>query len=291
MNIKTWLDKETPNLSQCLAAINCQHLPAHAISPAGRNKVLQIVQCLRCSLFPGVFEEGDSPQPAGRCLNRVAYELYELLQDILPEDRQKQAREITTGFISSLPAILELLIKDIQAAYAGDPAADSLEDVLLSYPSITAIMIHRLAHHLYRQEVPLIPRIMNEYAHQNTGIDIHPGAQIGESFFIDHGTGVVIGGTTTIGNQVKLYQGVTLGALSFDLDAEGNPVKGGKRHPDIEDGVIIYSGATILGGETRIGHHSVIGGNVWLTHSVPPHSRVYNAQPEPMIKIKDNEKT
>lgn len=288
MNIKTWLDKECPNISQHLAAINCQHLSAHAISPAGRNKVLQIIQCLRCSLFPGVFEEGESPQPAGRCLNRIAFELYELLLDILPEDRQKQAREITVGFVSSLPAILELLIKDIQAAYAGDPAADSLEDVLLSYPSITAIMIHRLAHHLYRQEVPLIPRIMNEYAHQNTGIDIHPGAQIGESFFIDHGTGVVIGGTATIGNQVKLYQGVTLGALSFDLDAEGNPVKGGKRHPDIEDGVIIYAGATILGGETRIGHHSIIGGNVWLTHSIPPHSRVYNAQPEPRIQTKDS---
>ena len=145
-------------------------------------------------------------------------------------------------------------------------------------------MIYRFAHVLYSLCVPVIPRIMTEYAHQRTGIDIHPGATIGRRFFIDHGTGVVIGETCVIGNNVKMYQGVTLGARSFDLDEQGNPVKGIKRHPDIEDDVIIYSGATILGGDTRIGRGSVIGGNVWRTHSVPPYSKVYNAQPAPIIK-------
>lgn len=155
---------------------------------------------------------------------------------------------------------------------------------MLSYPAIEVISIYRLAHEMYLMKVPLIPRIMTEYAHQLTGIDIHPGAQIGESFFIDHGTGVVIGETCFIGNNVKLYQGVTLGAKSFTLDEQGNPIKGVKRHPNIEDKVIIYAGATILGGDTVIGHDSIIGGNVWLTQSVPPYSKVYNAQPSPIIK-------
>ena len=145
-------------------------------------------------------------------------------------------------------------------------------------------MIYRLAHELYKLGVPMIPRIMTEYAHQNTGIDIHPGAEIGRSFFIDHGTGVVIGETTTIGDRVKMYQGVTLGAKSFDLDENGNPVKGIKRHPDIGSNVIIYAGATILGGDTRIGDNSIIGGNVWLTHSVAPNSIVYNTIGDPNIE-------
>ena len=154
---------------------------------------------------------------------------------------------------------------------------------MLSYPSVEAISIYRLAHELFLLEVPLIPRIMTEYAHQLTGIDIHPGASIGSSFFIDHGTGVVIGETCVIGNRVKLYQGVTLGAKSFEVDEQGNPVKGVKRHPNIEDNVVIYAGATILGGDVTIGHDSVIGGNVWLVHSVPPYTTVYNAAPKPII--------
>ena len=156
----------------------------------------------------------------------------------------------------------------------------------MSYPGMLAITIHRIAHALYRQKVPLIPRVMSEYAHSRTGIDIHPGATIGPGFFIDHGTGVVIGETCRIGTRVKLYQGVTLGALSFAKEADGSLVKGIKRHPDVEDNVVIYAGATILGGDTVIGHDSEIGGNVWLIHSVPPGSKVYNQTPSPMIRSK-----
>ncbi|HEX3048085.1 MAG TPA: serine O-acetyltransferase EpsC, partial [Bacillota bacterium] len=183
--------------------------------------------------------------------------------------------------------IRECLQMDIQAAYDGDPAALTTEEILLAYPSIEVMSIHRIAHELYTLQVPIIPRIMSEYAHQMTGIDIHPGAKIGEYFFIDHGTGVVIGETCTIGKKVKIYQGVTLGAKSFSLDAQGNPIKGVKRHPNIEDNVVIYAGATILGGDTVIGHDSIIGGNVWLTQSVPPFSKVYNAQPAPVIKSEE----
>ena len=172
-----------------------------------------------------------------------------------------------------------LLGLDIQAAYNGDPAARGQEEIILSYPGFEAVMVYRLAHELYVLGVPTIPRIMTEYAHTNTGIDIHPGATIGKSFFIDHGTGVVIGETCTIGDRVKMYQGVTLGARSFALDEDGNPVKGIKRHPDIGNDVVIYSGATVLGGDTKIGDRSVIGGNVWLTRSVAPDSKVYNTPP------------
>ena len=163
---------------------------------------------------------------------------------------------------------------DVQAAYEGDPAARSLQEIRLAYPAFEAISIYRLAHRLYELGVPLLPRVMTEHAHRLTGIDIHPGATIGAYFFIDHGTGVVIGETTTIGHHVKLYQGVTLGARSFEMDENGNPIKGIKRHPDIGNHVIIYSGATILGGDTVIGDSAVIGGNVWLTHSVAPGERV-----------------
>ena len=156
----------------------------------------------------------------------------------------------------------------------------------MSYPGLYAVSVHRVAHQLVKLGVPLIPRVMSEFAHSRTGIDIHPGATIGRGFFIDHGTGVVIGETCRIGSRVKLYQGVTLGALSFAKDEHGNLVKGVKRHPDVEDNVIVYAGATILGGDTVIGHDSVIGGNVWLIHSVPPFSKVYNAQPSPLVKTK-----
>jgi serine O-acetyltransferase len=177
-----------------------------------------------------------------------------------------------------------MLQEDIQAAYEGDPAARSTMEIVMSYPGLYAITVHRLAHALYQQSVHLIPRVMSEHAHSKTGIDIHPGATIGSGFFIDHGTGVVIGETCTIGKRVKLYQGVTLGALSFAKDDTGALVKGVKRHPDVEDNVVIYAGATILGGDTVIGHDSVIGGNVWLIHSVPPGSKVYNQTPSPVIK-------
>ncbi len=186
------------------------------------------------------------------------------------ELERRKAEEVIVVLLNSLPEVRRLLQTDLQAAYAGDPAARSLDEVILCYPAFTAISTYRLAHLLYLEKVPLLPRVMTEYAHRLTGIDIHPGATIGESFFIDHGTGVVIGETTTIGEHVKLYQHVTLGAKSFALAEDGTPVKGVKRHPDIGDYVVIYAGATILGGNTVIGDHCVVGGNVWLTHSLPP---------------------
>lgn len=184
------------------------------------------------------------------------------------------AKAATQHLLNQIPHIREVLFTDIEAAYEGDPAASSLHEVLLSYPGILAIATHRIAHELYLQKVPILPRLFSEWAHSQTGIDIHPGARIGPSFFIDHGTGVVIGETSVIGTGVKLYQGVTLGALSFAKDANGRLIKGNKRHPNIEDGVIIYSGATVLGGDTTIGHHSVIGGNCWVTSSVAPNTLV-----------------
>ena len=184
-----------------------------------------------------------------------------------------QAEKISVDLLRKLPAIRAVLLDDAQAALDGDPAAQSLDEVILAYPGFKCICIHRLAHELYAANVPLIPRVMSEYAHTETGIDINPGATIGSHFFIDHGAGVVIGETAIIGEYVKLYQGVTLGALSFPKDAGGNIIKGRKRHPNIEDHVTIYAEATILG-DVTIGHHTVIGGNVWLTQSIPPHSKV-----------------
>jgi len=191
------------------------------------------------------------------------------------------AEECAYRFLESIPRIRHLLAKDIRAAYDGDPAARCIDEIILSYPAVYAIMAHRVAHELYQLSAPLLPRMITEIAHSKTGIDIHPGANIGESFFIDHGTGVVIGETTVIGNNVKLYQGVTLGALSFPKDEKGRLIRGEKRHPTIENAVVIYAGATILGGETVIGEGSIIGGNVWLTESVPANSRVVQGEPKP----------
>ena len=196
----------------------------------------------------------------------------------------RDAKEIVDDFVAALPEVRRLVETDVQAAYDGDPAATSRMEVVMAYPGLYAVTIHRLAHVLYKLKVPIIPRVMSELAHSKTGIDIHPGATIGERFFIDHGTGVVIGETTVIGRNVRLYQGVTLGGLSFDKDSTGALVKGLKRHPNIEDNVVIYANATILGGDTTIGHDSEIGGNVWIKESVPPYSRVYNKPPAPVIK-------
>ena len=200
-----------------------------------------------------------------------------MLERTRPEgfDCRRRAREAVEGLFGRLPEIRALLQADVLAAYEGDPAAHSNMEIVMSYPGLLAIATHRVAHVLYEQDVHLLPRVMSEYAHSKTGIDIHPGAKIGQGFFIDHGTGVVIGETCEIGRNVRLYQGVTLGALSFRKDDDGHLVKGIKRHPNVEDDVIIYANATILGGETTIGRGSVIGGNVWLTHSVPPGSKVF----------------
>ena len=188
------------------------------------------------------------------------------LSQLYPDSPQTE--EVIAALLQSLPEVRRRLQTDLEAAYAGDPAAKSLDEIILCYPAFTAISTYRLAHILYQENVPLLPRVMTEYAHRLTGIDIHPGAQIGDYFFIDHGTGVVIGETTTIGQHVKLYQHVTLGAKSFAVGEDGTLVKGIKRHPDIGDRVVVYSGATILGGDTHIGNDCVIGGSVWLTHSV-----------------------
>lgn len=181
----------------------------------------------------------------------------------------EEAERVTGLFFERLPHVREMLKLDVTAAYQGDPAAYSFHEIILSYPGLRAITTHRVAHELYRLNVPLIPRLMNEYVHARTGIDIHPGARIGKCFFIDHGTGVVIGETTLIGDRVRIYHGVTLGAKSVKVDEAGQPLRPGKRHPTIEDDVVIYPGATILGGDTVISQGAVIGGNVWVTHSVP----------------------
>jgi serine O-acetyltransferase len=187
-------------------------------------------------------------------------------------------------FLEQIPDVRQMLALDVQAAYDGDPAVRSLDEVIFCYPGLEAITVYRLAHLLHRLEVPYIPRMMTEWAHSKTGIDIHPGATIGRHFFIDHGTGVVIGETCEIGEHVKLYQGVTLGALSFQIDNDGHLVRGTKRHPTIEDRVVIYANATVLGGMTTIGHDSVIGSSVWLTRSVDPHSTVVLEKPKLRIR-------
>lgn len=196
-----------------------------------------------------------------------AYDALDQTLELVYKDNEEAKRK-ADELVNALPGILEILKTDIQAGYEGDPAAKSTDEVIITYPAFTAIAVYRIAHKLYEMDVPMIPRIMTELAHQTTGIDIHPGATIGKYFFIDHGTGVVVGETTTIGDHVKLYQHVTLGAKSFDLAEDGTPIKGIKRHPDIGNNVVIYSGASILGGDTKIGDNCVVGGNVWLTHSL-----------------------
>ena len=242
------------------------------------QRVMLITKRAMAILHPCVYDElAHVSDPI-----ELAAALQKELELLLPKARS--AEQVTTAFLNSLGEVRRLVETDVTAAYEGDPAATSRMEVVMSYPGLYAVTIHRLAHELYKLKVPIIPRIMSELAHSKTGIDIHPGATIGERFFIDHGTGVVIGETCIIGKNVKLYQGVTLGALSFDKDPEtGALVKGIKRHPNVEDNVVIYAGATILGGETTIGHDSVIGGNVWLKDSVPPYSTVYNQEPAPCI--------
>ena len=215
------------------------------------------------AMFP---RHASSSATREQALREAISALETCLGHVLPPERSPEA--VIDAFLDALPEVHRQLLTDLDAAYKGDPAAVSTDEIILCYPAFPAIAAYRLGHVLYTERVPLLPRMMTEYAHRLTGIDIHPGASIGESVFIDHGTGVVIGETTTIGKNVKLYQHVTLGAKSFELGPDGNPVKGIKRHPDIGDRVVIYAGATILGGRTRIGSDCVIGGSVWLTHSV-----------------------
>jgi serine O-acetyltransferase len=196
------------------------------------------------------------------------------------EDYEALGQQKTLLFLERIPEVRRMLATDVQAAYDGDPACKSLDEVIFCYPGLEAITVYRLAHVLYELDIPFVPRMMTEWAHSRTGIDIHPGATIGEFFFIDHGTGVVIGETTDIGQNVKLYQGVTLGALSFATDGEGNLVRGHKRHPTLEDRVVVYANATILGGNTIVGHDAVVGSSVWLTRSLTPNSTVVMETPK-----------
>jgi len=236
-------------------------------------------------LFPGFFEHqaiarADVPSLTAQRLAFVASKLEREIERSLRFAGHAQpevhAREATMELLRRLPSLRKIVHSDVTAAYNGDPAARSMDEIILAYPCVLVISIQRIAHVLYELGVPLVPRMLTEYAHERTGCDIHPGAKIGSHFFIDHCTGVVIGETAIIGEHVKIYQGVTLGAKSFEVDNEGNPIKGVKRHPDVEDHVTIYAHATILGGDTRIGAHSVVGANVWLLQSIPPHSLAYN---------------
>ncbi len=234
-------------------------------------------------LFPGFFSEEavssqELPAAAQEIIDQIAGQLESAIAVSLREDEatqsegdlQRKAISITERFFAQIPAVRALLKTDVEAAYAGDPAARSLEEIVLAYPGLEAVAIQRVAHLLYKEEVPLLPRMMTEWAHSRTGIDIHPGASIGSHFFIDHGTGVVIGETCVIGDRVKLYHGVTLGARSFQKDEQGAIIKGLRRHPRVEDDVVIYPNGIILGGDTTIGARSTIGANVFLMKSVPP---------------------
>lgn len=247
---------------------------AHTCPPPDRQEVVKVIHELQALLFPMVYRREYPNMADETLLSQALYRLRDQLVAALrfrrgtEEESEAAAEEVCAAFAERLPEVKRLLLLDVEALYEGDPAAVSREEVMICYPGFRAITIFRIAHELYLLKAPLIPRIMTEYAHERTGIDIHPGATVGEYFFIDHGTGIVVGETTTIGDHVKLYQGVTLGAKSFELDENGNPVKNIKRHPDIGNHVVIYANATILGGDTVIGDHSVIGGNTWLTRSV-----------------------
>ena len=241
-----------------------------------RSQMIRLLELLRSILYPDVFDELEEEHTAADLETMSRQQLLEVLRRVYQEPPKYE--DVADALFARLPAIRETLQTDIQAGYEGDPAATCPEEVMLAYPAFEAISIFRIAHELYLLKVPMLPRMMTEYAHSLTGIDIHPGATIGPYFFIDHGTGVVIGETTVIGEHVKLYQGVTLGAKSFAVQADGTLVKGNKRHPNIGSNVVIYAGATILGGDTYIGDHCVIGGNVWLTHSVEPGKRVLTAR-------------
>jgi serine O-acetyltransferase len=283
-------------LHSCRQADCCSRVDAPPL-PSG-EEVAEIVASLRNVLFPGFFGQPVNQASLPYYLGVEVSRLFERLAVQIGRAFEHECRggeEVCTfcqgrgaaealAFLRKVPALRELLARDVRAAMEGDPAAKSLDEVIFCYPGPLAIAVYRVAHELHLQGVPLLPRMMTEHAHSLTGIDIHPGALIGKGFFIDHGTGVVIGETCVIGDNVKLYQGVTLGALSFPRDERGELVRGTKRHPTIEDDVTIYAQATILGGETVIGRGSVIGGNVWLTRSVPPGTLVVI---EPQLKYQE----
>ena len=270
LDIQTKLDalEENGNIKKS----GCSSLP-------NRKEVVEMIKDLQSLLFPGYFKSRSVTQEGLSglsLLRKVKNELVTLLEKASAFRGQVQDTEqVADAFLSALPRIKEMLLKDIDAIYDGDPAAKSREEIILCYPGFYAISIYRLAHELYTLGVTPLSRIMTEYAHEKTGVDIHAGATIGEHFCIDHGTGIVVGETCVIGDHVKLYQGVTLGAKSFELDENGNPVKNVKRHPNIGNHVVIYANATILGGNTFVGDGCVIGASVWLTKSVEAGKTLY----------------
>jgi len=282
---------ETSNDSQCFTHIDYEPIPYEGY-------VIDIINLLREVLFPGYFaREKIDPINLKYKIGQSVSVLFDMLSeqiahsirhecfryDLPCSECEEQGQRVALSLLESIPSIRKKLATDILAIYDGDPAAKSYDEIIFSYPGIFAMSVHRVANKLFELQVPLLPRIMSEHAHSLTGIDIHPGAKIGERFVIDHGTGVVIGETTEIGKNVRIYQGVTLGALSLPKNA-GEKLRGKKRHPTIEDDVIIYSGATILGGDTVIGSRSVIGGNVWVTESVPPDTKVIMETPKLIYK-------
>ena len=270
------MKEEIRQTVEALAKVTAEqiHCGTHACPPPDRLEIVKVIHELQALLFPMAFRREYPDMADETLLSRALYRLRDQVaaamrfQDLSEEAAREGADRIIAGFAKRLPEIKRLLLLDVEALYEGDPAASCREEVMVTYPGFRAISIFRIAHELYTLRAPLIPRIMTEYAHEKTGIDIHPGAAVGEYFFIDHGTGIVVGETTVIGDHVKLYQGVTLGAKSFELDENGNPVKNIKRHPNIGNHVVIYANATILGGDTVIGDNCVIGGNTWLTRSV-----------------------
>ncbi len=262
-----------------------------------REAIVEILESVLDLMYPGYFGRRDLcalnlDAHVAQLVEALAPKLEREIEHCLCYGREREAtrpefagcasraREVMEVFLGRLPAIRSLLIRDVQAAFDGDPAATNLDEVILAYPGVLAVSVYRIAHALYDLGVPMMARIMTEWAHSKTGADIHPGATIGAAFFIDHATGVVIGETTVIGEGVKLYQGVTLGALSFPRDANGQIIRGAKRHPTVENGATLYANATVLGGLTVVGADSVIGGSVFLTHSVPARSRVSLKEPE-----------
>jgi len=266
-----------------------------------RDEILEIVKHLLELFYPGYFGRQDLTD------ENLAFHVGNLLSTLREKTERQvetclcfaaecegradhscaaEARRVTAAFLERLPIVRDALVLDVQAAYDGDPAASSLDEVILAYPGMLAVTVHRVAHELHAMGVPLMPRIMSEWAHSRSGTDIHPGARIGRSFFIDHATGVVVGETTTIGSNVKLYQGVTLGALSIPRDERGRVIRDTKRHPTVEDGVTIYANATVLGGTTVIGADAVVGGSVFVTESVPASTRVALRPPEVTVRAK-----
>jgi serine O-acetyltransferase len=306
--IGLWRDhrQEIPDIVRGLAASCSRSDCFDNVGPEpipSRDAMIEIVHQLRRIIFPGYFISSRlDPINLEYYLGQETASLFDALsqqialcirhdctRNNLPCTQcEERGRLEAADFIRDLPGIRVLMGEDVRAAYEGDPAAKSYDEIVFCYPGLLAVMVYRLAHRLYTRAIPLMPRIMCEYVHGLTGIDIHPGARIGGSFFIDHGVGVVIGETTEIGNRVRIYQGVTLGALSLPKD-EVERLRGKKRHPTIQDDVVIYAGATILGGDTTIGANSVVGGNVWLTESVPPQTRVYIKKPDLVLRTEADE--